>query len=256
MSALPPGRGAAGRRDRSVPFDVPPVGLTPRVKICGCRTPADAVAAAEAGADYVGLVFAESPRRVTRREAAAIVREVSGRLRPVGVFVDEAADRVLAVAEETGVRVAQLHGSEPPADCAALRAAGLEVWKALRPRAREELAAALRLYAENADGFLVEGRSENAAGGTGTPFPHEWLEGAWPGGAREAGPPGAWRRPEASLLILAGGLTPETVAEAVRRVRPDVVDVSSGVERRPGEKDPHLVRRFVEGARGALEARA
>ncbi|MFQ5679184.1 MAG: bifunctional indole-3-glycerol phosphate synthase/phosphoribosylanthranilate isomerase [Gemmatimonadota bacterium] len=210
------------------------------VKICGCRTPAEARTAVEAGAAYVGLVFAEGPRRVSREEAKRIVEAVAGRARPVGVFVDADPETVRSVAGEVGIEVAQLHGGEPPEACEALRAAGIEVWKAVRPRGREELHEAVARYREVVDALLVEGWSPEGAGGTGTRVPLEWLEG-W----RERLEPGSAR------LVLAGGLRPATVADAVSRVRPDVVDVSSGVERRPGEKDPRRIRVFVREARAA-----
>lgn len=207
------------------------------VKVCGCRTPADALAAVEAGATHIGLVFAESPRRVTQETAAEIVAAVSGRAQPVAVFVDERPDAVLAAARASGIWVAQLHGSESPEACAALRAAGLEVWKAVRPRRAEELEEALERYGGVVDALLVEGFSAKAAGGTGTSFPHAWLA---KHRDRFRG-----KRPR---LVLAGGLTPENVAAAIRTVRPTFVDVSSGVERAPGKKDPVRIQRFIEAA--------
>ena len=112
----------------------------PRVKICGIREPADGVAAVEAGADYIGVVFAERVRRVTPAEAASVVSAIRARGAAVGVFVDAPPDEVLAVRDAVGFDVAQLHGDEPPAWCERLRADGLSVWKAIRPRAAEELA--------------------------------------------------------------------------------------------------------------------
>lgn len=215
----------------------------PAVKICGVTDAHDARTAVEAGADYVGLVFAESPRRVSREEAARIVAALEGRARPVGVFVDADPATIRAVCAETGIEVAQLHGAEPPEACAALREAGLEVWKAVRPREPAELGWTADRYRDAVDAVLVEGWSPERAGGTGTGVPLEWLEG-W----RERLGLGAAR------LVLAGGLLPGTVAEAVARVRPDVVDVSSGVEWRPGEKDPQRIRIFVREARRGGEA--
>jgi phosphoribosylanthranilate isomerase len=208
------------------------------VKICGVRRIADVHAATEAGAAYIGLVFAESPRRVDVDEAARLaVAATEAGARPVGVFVDRPVEDVRATALRAGLRVAQLHGDEPPEACRRLREAGLEVWKALRPRSRAELAEAAGRYREAADALLVEGFSPEAAGGTGTAVPREWLEG-------QDG------RAVARPLVLAGGLDPENVADAVREARPDAVDVSSGVESAPGVKDHGLVRAFVERARG------
>ena len=220
------------------------------VKICGCRRPEDAVAAVEAGASHFGVVFAERLRRVTPQEAAEIVAAgaaAGAAAIPVGVFVDATEDEVRRTAERVGLRVAQLHGDEPPQSCARLRADGLGVWKALRPVGLDELLGSIAEYVEAVDAFLLEGFSPRAAGGTGTAFPHEWL-GAVPadslgraGGmaVRDGGPPS---------LVLAGGLTVENVAMAIRVGRPALVDVSSGVERVPGEKDPRLIRLFVAEA--------
>lgn len=223
-----------------------------RVKICGCRKPADTIAAADAGATYAGVVFAERLRRVTPAEAADILSPVRGRLRAVGVFVDAADDQILAAREVAGLDIAQLHGGEPVGSCAALREAGLEVWKALRPRSAEELAAALDRYAGVVDAILVEGFSAAAAGGTGTGFPLDWLAPLRERLASVDETP----RPEPAgdgiprpSFVLAGGLTPGNVGDAIRRARPSIVDVSSGVERAPGEKDPALIGRFVEAAR-------
>lgn len=208
-----------------------------RVKICGIREPAHAAAAAEAGADYLGVVFALKLRRVTPTEAAAALEAADGRAAGVGVFVDASVDTVLAFRDAVGFSIAQLHGTEPPDLCDALRGEGLGVWKALRPRGREELTALHARYAEVADGLLIEGFSPRAPGGTGTSFPHEWVD-----AARTAQGPG---------IILAGGLDAGNVAEAIETVAPDVVDVSSGVESEPGVKDVDLIRRFVATARAA-----
>lgn len=210
-----------------------------RVKICGIREPAHGVAAVEAGADYLGVVFALRTRRVTPAAAAVILDAVAGRARGVGVFVDETPATVLAHRDAAGFEIAQLHGAETPETCAEIRAAGLAVWKALRPRSRAELAELFGRYAEVADGLLVEGFSPRAPGGTGTSFPHEWLAEA------RRGPAGS--RPE---LVLAGGLDPANVRDAIEAVRPDAVDVSSGVETGPGVKSVELIRSFLAAAKG------
>lgn len=209
----------------------------PRVKICGVRRVSDVHAATGAGAEYVGLVFAESPRRVDVDEAARLaVAAIEAGADPVGVFVDRPVREIEKTARRVGLRVAQLHGDESPADCRALREADLEVWKAVRPRSRGELREQAERFRGAADALLVEGFSPEAAGGTGTGFPREWL--------RE--PDG---RAVARRLVLAGGLDPGNVADAVRRARPDVVDVSSGVEAFPGVKDHERIRAFVTRAR-------
>lgn len=207
------------------------------VKICGVGRRRDVEAAAGAGADYVGLVFADSPRRVTAERALELSEEARRRgLDPVGVFVDRGAAEVEDRAGEAGLRVVQLHGRETPETCRLLRETGRVVWKAVRPRSREALWAAADRYRDVADALLVEGHSPRRAGGTGSAFPHEWLE----------GPDG--RRLDARL-VLAGGLDADNVAAAVRRVRPAVVDVSSGVESAPGEKSPDAIRAFVAAVR-------
>lgn len=219
--------------------DGPSTGV--RVKICGVGRPRDVDAAAEAGAHYVGLVLAESPRRLDEPAAGRLAARASeAGMRPVGVFVDRPPGEVRGLAERLGLPVAQLHGDEPPGACRSLRAGGLEVWKAVRPAGREELLGLADRYREAADALLVEGHSPEAAGGTGTGFPWSWLLDADGGRVVER-------------LVLAGGLDAGNVAAAVRRTRPDVVDVSSGVEEAPGRKDPARIRAFVEAARGALD---
>lgn len=225
-----PGDGAEGRGGARA------AGL--RVKICGLGRRADVEAAAEAGADYAGLVLAESPRRLAPEEAAELAGAArAAGLRPVGVFVDRPAPEVARLADRLGLAAVQLHGEEDPGACASLRSEGAEVWKALRPRSPGELERLVDRYAAHVDALLVEGWSPEAAGGTGTGFPHEWLAGD--------------ARPAGLRIVLAGGLDPENVAGAVRSVRPDVVDVSSGVESAPGRKDPGRIRAFVRAARAA-----
>lgn len=219
-------------------------GVVPRVKICGTGRAEDVRAAADAGAAYVGLVLAESPRRLEPSDAAALARTArEADVAPVGVVVDRTADEVEALADRVGLDVVQLHGREPPEACAELREAGREVWKAVRPRSREELEAAADRYRGAVDALLVEGWSPERAGGTGATFPHAWLE-------------EVRVRRAVGRLVLAGGLDPATVGEAVRRVAPDVVDVSSGVEASPGRKDPERIRAFVAAARSAGGASA
>ena len=219
-------------------------GAGPRVKICGMGRPADVRAAAGAGAAYVGLVLAESPRRLDASEAAGLARVArDAGVATVGVFVDRETEAVVELAEEVGFGVAQLHGDEPADACLQLREAGLEVWKAIRPRSRRELEEEADRYRHVADALLVEGWSAERAGGTGTAFPHAWLAG---GEARRT----------VGRLVLAGGLAPGNVGEAVRRVGPDVVDVSTGVEASPGRKDADRIRAFVAAVRSAARAGA
>ena len=211
-----------------------------RVKICGITRPEWARAAAEAGADAIGLVFAESPRRVTLEDAGRIVQVLPPWVAPVGVFVDESPAAICGVAAEVGLAAVQLHGDEPPETPVAL--GRLKVVKVFRVASEEDLAAA-RAWREQSerlerlpDAYLVDARvAGGPRGGTGRPA--DWglaarmiSEGFWP-------------------LILAGGLAPENVAEAVAAVRPWGVDGSSGLELAPGAKSPEKIRQFVEEVR-------
>ncbi len=213
---------------------------SPAVKICGLSRREDVDAAVEARVEYLGMVFAESPRRVTPSRAAELVEGVAARV--VGVFVDASPEEVLRTAEAVPLDVAQLHGSESPGVCETVRSAGVGVWKALRPRSAAGLADRAARYRKSADGLLVEGFSEEAAGGTGTAFPHEWWQEAGLGDDRDGDSP---------ATILAGGLTAENVVAALASISPGVVDVSSGIEVEPGVKDPRRIRAFVQAVRGA-----
>ena len=210
-----------------------------RVKLCGICRPADAALAAAVGADYLGVILSRGFARSREPLEAATIYAAAGTLRRAGVFVDEARATVEAAVARFGLHVIQLHGAEPPALARALRRPDVEVWKALRPRAAEELLAAALSYVGAADALLLDGAG---AGGTGARF--DW----------EAVAEVRARLPAELRLVVAGGLTPVNVAEAVRRLRPDVVDVSSGVEAAPGEKSPQAVRAFVAAARAAAAA--
>jgi phosphoribosylanthranilate isomerase len=203
------------------------------VKICGITSLEDGLAAAEAGADAVGFVFwAGSPRCVTPARARAIgVKLPSGIVR-VGVFVDAPRARLERTASEAGLDLLQLHGSEGPE---ALLDLARPAWKALRIGDGFAPEAALR-YEGRAAGLLFDGYAGTKPGGTGRPF--DWRL------ARHL-------RARLRFLIVAGGLTPENVATAIRVAEPDGVDVSSGVERSPGRKDAARVRAFVVAAREA-----
>ncbi len=210
-----------------------PTGSPPvvRVKICGITSLADAAAAVQAGADALGFVFAESPRRVPAERAREIISELPPYVTPVGVFVDETPEVVRWTATETGLGVVQLHGSEGPEVVAAL--APLACIKAFRIGSRGDLEAMARYQVQ---GYLADAFVAGQPGGTGRTIDWRLFE-----GFRPPGP-----------LILSGGLRPENVAEAVRRVRPYAVDVSSGVEAEPGRKDHERMRLFIQRVRSAL----
>jgi phosphoribosylanthranilate isomerase len=194
-----------------------------RVKICGITRAEDALAAARLGADALGFNFWPGSKRFVAPAAArAIVTRLPPFVVPVGVFVNQPEEEILAVVRETGVRVLQLHGDEPPALCARLP---LPVVKAIRVDAVKSLAA---FASYEVAAFLLDTPSRGF-GGSGAPFDWSLAEGV----------------SEIAPVILAGGLTPENVAEAIRAVRPYAVDVASGVESAPGVKDLARLARFV-----------
>lgn len=199
-----------------------------KVKICGITTLEDALAATAAGADAVGFVFhPASPRHIFPEQAAAIISHLPPFIQTVGLFVDEHAETVNEVASQCGLDIVQLHGSESPSCCAAITR---RVIKAFRVKDITSLDA-MRDYRVSA--CLLDAWSPAAHGGTGRTFNWDIAAQAVTSGQR---------------IILAGGLTPENVAEAIRLVSPYAVDVSSGVESSPGRKDPALIRAFIGAA--------
>lgn len=203
-----------------------------KVKICGITNAADAAAAVEAGADALGFVFyAKSPRCV---EAPLVTRIVAGLppfVLPVGVFVNEEANRVRDLMDECGLALAQLHGDETAAYCESL---GRPVLKAFRLRGPVGLLGLAEFKGRaGVRGFVVDAFSEAAYGGTG-----EVAD--WTLAAEVA---------KHAPVLLAGGLTAENVREAVRNVAPYGVDVSSGVEASPGKKDRAKIQAFIQAAK-------
>jgi phosphoribosylanthranilate isomerase len=201
-----------------------------KVKVCGITNPVDARVAADAGADAVGLVFAESPRRVSVERAREIAAALPEGVLKVGVFVDAEPGEVLRIAREVGLDYAQLHGDEPPEALAEIRDGGVGVMKALRVRNAETLAAVERY---EADLFLLDAWSAEARGGTGARFDWELAKSLR---GRDN-------------IVVSGGLGPENVREAIEYFQPYGVDASSSLEERPGKKDDERVRRFVDAAR-------
>jgi len=200
------------------------------------------VLAADAlGVDYLGVVLSEGyARSVSPSSSAALVE--GARARKVAVLVDESADGAEERARALGADVIQLHGDEPPELLAELRRRGAwALWKAVRARSIEDVVRALARHAEVADGILIEGWREGRPGGGGARLviDHEEL---------------CARVPAELDFVLAGGMTAHTVAHAVDRFRPDVVDASSGIESSEGAKDAELVRRYVASARAAGRA--
>lgn len=213
--------------------------MSVEVKICGLCRAEDARLASEAGADYLGVVMGAGPRRQDPAGAASIWNGLN--IKRVGVYVDPIdVGKLARLAEHLDLDVIQLHGSESPETCDALRAAGRwAVWKALHLRAPSELEAGLARYEGAADGLLLEGRSPHGSGGMGASFDWEAVA-----SARRV-----W--PDRLTLVVAGGLTPTNVSAAVRAMEPDVVDVSSGVESEICRKDPSRLRSFVAAVREA-----
>lgn len=198
-----------------------------KIKICGVTRAEDALLAARLGADALGFNFWPRSKRYLAPEAArAIVRRLPPYVAAVGVFVDASRDELLRAIEASGVTAVQLHGDEPPELCASLP---VPVVKAIRVADAHALAL---LASYEVSGFLLDAPG-TGYGGMGRTF--DWSI------AVEAA---------ASVpVVLAGGLTPENVAEAIRVVRPWGVDVASGVESSPGVKDEDKVRRFIAAAR-------
>lgn len=207
-----------------------------QVKICGLREPAHVAAAAEAGARYLGFVFfPKSPRAVSPDEAASLVQDVPPGVARVGLFVDPDDALLEAVLARVPLDLIQLHGAESPDRVAEVKARfGLPVMKAVGLACAEDLPA-LTDYGLVADMLLVDAkppRDADLPGGNGLAFDWRLLNGR------------RWLRP----WLLAGGLTPRNVAEAVRLTGATGVDVSSGVEAAPGQKDSDLIRDFIAAA--------
>jgi len=218
--------------------------MTVEVKICGLKTEAALDAALAAGADYVGLVFCtKSPRNLDLATARQLAERARGRAKIVALLVDpddkQLEDVVAAVAPD----IIQLHGSETPERVAEVaKRFGRPVLKAVKVAIADDALAALA-YAGKADRILFdakapEGRAGALPGGNGLAFDWQALAGV---------------RGKLDYM-LAGGLTPANVGEAIRLTGAKAVDVSSGVESRPGEKDPELIRRFLRAAKTAREA--
>ena len=210
------------------------------VKVCGVCAPADARMAVAAGASYIGVIRVPGSPRTRPLEVARAVCAAASGARRVGVFQDAATETVLAEADRLELDVVQLHGSEDPDRLGPLRGRGLEVWKVVKPAGAEDLVEAADRF-RDWDLLLLEGRSHRGAGGVGARFP-------WSAVAA-----GLDRLPDGLRIGVAGGLTAGNVGEAVRRFRPALVDVSSGVESSPGHKDADRVRAFITAVRAVRE---
>lgn len=199
------------------------------IKVCGIVEPPDALSAVQAGATAIGLVFyAPSPRAVRLDQAAMISAIISSKALKVGVFVNETPERIRAVAEAARLDVVQLHGDEPPGDIAELE--GLRVWKAL-PVGDSFDPAWMDRY--DCEAILLDTAKADLYGGSGETFP--WQK--------------ALESKSERRIIVAGGLGPDNVAEAIRTMKPWGVDASSRLESSPGRKDPQKVEAYIAAAR-------
>jgi phosphoribosylanthranilate isomerase len=202
----------------------PPV----KVKVCGTTRLKDALLAVECGADAIGFIFhKKSPRYVTVKTANEICSKLPPFVNRVGVFVNETADTINRIADRCGLDAVQLHGDESPAFCKKIKR---RVIKAVRVEDATSLQEMSRYVV---DAILLDTYKEGQWGGTGKVF--DWELAAR---AKKYGP-----------VILAGGLNPRNVKEALRKVQPYGVDVSSGVEQSPGKKDPKKVKAFLKAVR-------
>lgn len=205
-----------------------------RVKICGLTNLADAVLACELGAHAVGFVFAKSPRRADPDTVAEICPHLPPFVARVGVFVNEPPNVIRELAQRCGLNVAQLHGEEPPDYINQLP--GLQVVRAFRLRGEADLEPLARWPQ---DTVLIEPYLPHVLGGSGRQLDLDLASRATQCGKR---------------VILAGGLTPDNVGQAILQVRPYTVDASSGLELQPGQKDPDKLRRFFEAVHQADDA--
>jgi len=205
--------------------------MSTAVKICGITRLQDALAAARLGAHAVGFVFyAGSPRGIVPEQAAAIVQRLPPFITAVGLFVDADAQTVARVLKQAPLGLLQFHGEETPEFCAGF---GVPYIKAVRVRPEVDLIEYARRYS-GARGLLLDAYVENVHGGTGATFDWELIPRQLP-----------------LPLVLSGGLTADNVADAVRRVQPAAVDVSSGVESAPGIKDERKMAAFIRSVRNA-----
>jgi phosphoribosylanthranilate isomerase len=203
----------------------------PNVKICGNTNADDARRAAELGADYLGLIFAESKRRVTIEQARAIIQAMPDFKKFVAVFANQAKKDVEKIVEELGIRILQFHGDETSLYCHSFMEKGCEVIKSFRIKDAMSLK---RIDEYNVSAFLFDTYSHEEKGGGGVPFDWELIE----------------DRPYVhEKLFVAGGLNVKNLRNAIQTIRPFAVDVASGVEKSPGKKDPQLLEEFIRIAK-------
>lgn len=211
-----------------------------KVKICGITNKEDAVWALNYGADYIGLNFwKDSKRHLSLKAAETWVPSLPGFTNLIGIFVNAPQDEIVKTVQKLNLKGVQLHGDESPADVAALKIVlegmgrTVTIIKAIRMKGEETLAE-LGAYKDSVDYFLLDAYSPDELGGTGHRFNWDLAV-----KAKEIGKP----------IFLAGGLNPENIAEAVKKVGPFAVDVASGVEKSPKRKDPDKIKDFITKAK-------
>jgi phosphoribosylanthranilate isomerase len=197
-----------------------------RVKICGITNLEDALLATERGVDALGFIFAESPRQITPIKATGIIRSLPPLVTTVGVFVNERAEQIMKIVSACSLDLVQLHGEESPEICRDLMPRSI---KAFRIQNEKDLIP-IESYRGKVRAILLDTFQKGKAGGTGKTF--DWSLALI---AKKTGIP----------IILAGGLGPENIQEAIRNVQPYAVDVNSGIEERPGKKDPGLMEKLM-----------
>lgn len=212
-----------------------------RIKFCGLTRATDALVAAEAGASYAGVIFAPSARRLDPARAAGVLDGAGAGILRVGVFATVDAEAIADVVAAASLDVVQLHGDPSADDVVRVRTrTGARVWAVVRVRDPELPPSVAAILAGAADALVLDAWTADRLGGTGERF-------AWEAVSRRLEP---LRRDAAAALVLAGGLTPDNVGEAIRILAPDIVDVSSGVESAPGIKEHERMRAFADAVRG------
>jgi len=200
-----------------------------KIKICGITNLSDAEKAVEFGADALGFIFSKSPRRIDAEIATEIIKELPPFITTVGVFVNESMEVVKHIASVCRLNVLQFHGDELPEFCSQF---GRKIIKSFWVKNPDDLSM-LPGYKGIVSAYLLDSRVKGKRGGTGETFDWELAKIALPYGR----------------VILAGGLTPENVTEAIKAVNPYAVDVSTGVESAPGKKDFEKMKRFIDAVR-------
>ena len=198
-----------------------------RVKICGITHMADAEAAVESGADALGFIFAKSPRQITPQKAKDITRRISPFVKTVGVFVNKQPAKIREIMDFCGLDLVQLHGNEPVSVCSDLAP---KVIKAFRVQGEESLLG-IADFKGHVRAILLDTYQKGLNGGTGKTF--DWRLALK---AKKTGIP----------LVLSGGLCPDNIEEALERMNPFAIDISSGIEKMPGVKDHGRIRIFMD----------